>query len=294
MPSIANITSSIVKPRITGHFELKQSMIQLLYSNGQFMGLPHEDPQQHILNFLEISDTYITNRVTPDYVRLTLFPFSLLGEAKRWLKKAGESLYSAWERFKGLIRDCPHHNQTRELLAHTFVEGLHLETKIVVDAAAGGVLELDVVSALSAQISTLTNQVNQMTMVINKQQARPVQQVQVFCEVCGEGNMSNLCSANPESVYFVGNANRGQTNQPPQAEQQASPTSHLEKMMKKLMADQQNLTQKLMADQQAQAVAMRNLEHQVGQLASALNTRPVRALPSDIEPNPKAQSMRLP
>nr|XP_016494892.1 PREDICTED: uncharacterized protein LOC107814074 [Nicotiana tabacum] len=374
MPSIANVTSSIVKPRITGHFELKQSMIQLLHANGQFMGLPHEDPQQHILNFLEISDTYITNGVTPDYVRLTLFPFSLLGEAKRWLKaeptnsitsrndfarkflarffpsgktakirseivafkqKAGESLYSAWERFKGLLRDCPHHIQTNEVLAHTFIEGLHAETKIVVDAAAGGqsnpdwqgemgkhtvqksagVLELDVFSALSAQISTLTNQVNQMNLSINKQQAQPVQQIQIFCEVCGEGHMSNLCPANPESVYFVGNANRGQTNQyedtynlnwrnhshfswggnqgtqnqyrpqapqqqyrPPQVEQQASPTSHLEDMLKKVMAEQQAL-----------ATTVRNLERPMRQLASAQNTRQAGALPSDTEPNPKAQ-----
>ncbi|XP_009771790.1 uncharacterized protein [Nicotiana sylvestris] len=403
MPSISNVTSSIVKPRITGHFELKQSMIQLLHANGQFMGLPHEDPQQHILNFLEISDTYITNGVTPDYVRFTLFPFSLLGEAKRWLKaepansittwndlakkflarffpsgktakirseivafkqKAGESLYSTWERFKGLLRDCPHHNQTNEVLAHTFIEGLHFETKIVVDVATGGqvleksfdeiyallnkfsksnpdwqgdmgrhtvqksagVLELDVVSALSAQISTLTNQVNQMTMIINKQQAQSVKQVQIFSEVCGEGHVSNLCPSNPESVYFVGNANRGQTNQygdtynlnwrnhpnfswggnqgtqnqyrpqapqqqyrPPQVEQQVSPTSHLEEILKKVMVEQQALSQKVMAGQQALATTVRNLEFQMGQLASAQNTRPAETLPSDTEPNPKAQ-----
>ncbi|XP_075092271.1 uncharacterized protein LOC142172529 [Nicotiana tabacum] len=117
--------------------------------------------------------------------------------------------------------------QTNEVLAHTFIEGLHSETKIVVDAAAGdqvleksfdeiyallnkfsksnpdwqgemgrhtvqksaGVLELDVISALSAQISTLTNQVNQMNLSVNKQQ---VQQVQDFCEICGEGHMSAL------------------------------------------------------------------------------------------------------
>nr|XP_009770100.1 PREDICTED: uncharacterized protein LOC104220838 [Nicotiana sylvestris] len=357
MPSIANVTSSIVKPRITGHFELKQSMIQLLHANGQFMGLPHEDPQQHILNFLEISDTYITNGVTPDYVRLTLFPFSLLGEAKRWLKaepansitswndlarkflarffpsgktakirseivafkqKAGESLYSAWERFKGLLRECPHHNQTNEVLAHTFIERLHAETKIVVDVPAGGqvleksfdeiyallnkfsksnpdwqgemgrhivqkfarVLELDVVSALSAHISTLTNQVNQMNLSINKQQAQPVQQVQIFCEVCGEGHMSNLCPANPESG--TQNQYRPQAPQqqyrPPQVEQQASPRNHLEDMLKKMMDEQQAL-----------ATTMRNLERQMGQLASAQNTRPAGALPSDTEPNPKAQ-----
>ncbi|XP_019257827.1 PREDICTED: uncharacterized protein LOC109236052 [Nicotiana attenuata] len=375
MPSIANVISSIVKPRITGHFELKQSMIQLLHANGQFLGLPHEYPQQYILNFLEISDTYITNKVTPNYVRLTLFPFSLLGEAKRWLKaeptnsitswndlarkflawffpsgktakirskivafkqKSGESLYSAWERFKGLLRDCPHHNQTNEVLAHTFIEGLHLETKVVVDATArgqvldksfdkiyallntfsksnpdwqgemgrhiaqksAGVLELDVVSALSSQVATLANQVNKMTLVINKQQAQPVQQVQIFFEVCGEGYMRNLCPANPESVYFVGNANQAKANQygdaynpnwrnhpnfswggnqaaqnqyRPQAPQQqyilpqvvqpTNSTSHIEEMLKKLMADQQ-----------VQAAAMRNLERQIGQLASAQNT----------------------
>ncbi|XP_070046579.1 uncharacterized protein [Nicotiana tomentosiformis] len=78
---------------------------------------------------------------------------------------------------------------------------------------SAGVLELDAVSALSMQISTLTNQVNKMTLVINKQQAQPVQHVQLFCKVCGEGHTSDLSPVNPEFVYFVGNANRGQTNQ---------------------------------------------------------------------------------
>ncbi|XP_009610698.1 uncharacterized protein [Nicotiana tomentosiformis] len=68
-----------------------------------------------------------------------------------------------------------------------------------------------------------------------------------------------------------------QQYRPPQAEQQANSTSHVEEMMKKLMADQQ-----------AQATTMRSLERQVGQLASAQNTRPVGALPSDTEANPKA------
>nr|XP_009757215.1 PREDICTED: uncharacterized protein LOC104210106 [Nicotiana sylvestris] len=204
MPSIANVTSSIVKPRIPGHFELKQSMIQLLYPNGQFMGLPHEDPQQHILNFLEISDTYIINGVTPDYVRLTLFPFSLMGEAKRWLKAEPANSITSWND-----------------LARNFWQGSFLQSNPDWQGEMGrhtvqksaGVLELDVISALSAQISTLTNHVNQMKLSINKQQAQPVQQVQIFCDVCGEGHMSNLCPANPESVYFIGNANRGQTNQ---------------------------------------------------------------------------------
>nr|XP_009785878.1 PREDICTED: uncharacterized protein LOC104234081 [Nicotiana sylvestris] len=51
------------------------------------------------------------------------------------------------------------------------------------------------------------------------------------------------------------------------------------------MAEQQALSQKVMAEQQAQAATMRNLEGQMGQLASAQNTRPARALPSDTETN---------
>nr|XP_009601441.1 uncharacterized protein LOC104096739 [Nicotiana tomentosiformis] len=45
-----------------------------------------------------------------------------------------------------------------------------------------------------------------------------------------------------------------------------------------------------MDDQQAQAAAMRNLERQMGQLASAQNTRPIGALPSDTEANHKPES----
>ncbi|XP_019240098.1 PREDICTED: uncharacterized protein LOC109220092 [Nicotiana attenuata] len=308
------------------------------------MGLPHEDPHQHFLNFLEISNTYITNRVPLDYVRLTLFPFSLLGRAKRWLKaestnsitswndlarnflarffpsgktakirseivaskqKSGESLYSAWERFKGLLRDCPHHNQTNEILAHTFIEGL--ERKIMVDAAAvGQVLEkrFDEIYALLNKFSKTSS-----TSAV----------VQIFYEVCGEGRISNLCPVNPESVYFVGNANRGQANQygdtynpnwrnhpnfswgenqgaqkqympqapqqqyrPLQAEQPTNSTSHIEEMLKKLMADK-------LAQAAAHSAAIQNLKRQMGQLASTQNNRPAGALPIDTKPNPKAQ-----
>ncbi|XP_075100128.1 uncharacterized protein LOC142176414 [Nicotiana tabacum] len=321
MPSIANVTSSIVKPRITRHFELKQSMIQLLHANGQFMGLPHEDPQQHILNFLEISDTYITNGVTPDNVRLTLFPFSLLGEAKRCLKaEPANSIISwndltrkfltrffpsgktakirNWERFKGLIRDCPHHKQTREVLAHTFIEGLHPKKKIVLDATAGGqvleksfdeiyallkkfsksnpdwqgemgrhtvqkstgVLELDVVSSLSAQISTLTNQVNQMTLIINKQQAQPGPNKPIWEHL--QSQLEEL------PKLLLGWKPRYSDQYRPQAPQQQYRPPQFEQ-------------------QQAHAATNRNLERQLGQLASSQNNRPAGALPSDIEANPK-------
>ncbi|KAK4718109.1 hypothetical protein R3W88_016447 [Solanum pinnatisectum] len=92
-----NVTSCIEKPEAGGRFELKQSMVQLLHTNGQFTDLSHEDPTVHIHNFLEISDTYTPAGVNVDYVRLTLFPFSLLGEAKRWLNSEPANSITSWD-----------------------------------------------------------------------------------------------------------------------------------------------------------------------------------------------------
>nr|XP_009620309.1 uncharacterized protein LOC104112165 [Nicotiana tomentosiformis] len=124
-------------------------------------------------------------------------------------------------------------------------------------------------------------------------------QLAVFCEVCGEGHTSDACPVNPEPVYFVGNANRGQDNQyqygstynpnwrnhpnvswsenqgaqnqynpqvpqqqnrPPQAEQPTNSMSHIEEMLKKLMADKHAQTIDLSPNPKAQVnpVTLRN------------------------------------
>ncbi|XP_075087857.1 uncharacterized protein LOC142169835 [Nicotiana tabacum] len=66
----------------------------------------------------------------------------------------------------------------------------------------------------------------------------------------------------------------------------ADQQDHTAEMIKKVMVDQE-MIKKVMVDQQAQAATMRNLERQMGQLASTQNTRPVGVLPSDTEANPK-------
>ncbi|KAH0636189.1 hypothetical protein KY285_035946 [Solanum tuberosum] len=70
----------------------QEGMVQLIHSSGQFTGLPHEDPQIHLRNFIDISATYIPTGVSSDYVRLTLFPYSLLGSARRFLSHQTPSL----------------------------------------------------------------------------------------------------------------------------------------------------------------------------------------------------------
>lgn len=290
IPLATNVTSSIRKPNAGGRFELKQNMVQLLHSSGQFTGLPSEDPQQYIRSFLEISDTYIPAGVSTDYVRLKLFPFSLLGEAKRWLhseppnsittyddlarnflirffpsgktaklrsdilsfkKREGENLYQAWDRFKSMLKNCPHHHQANEVLVHTFIEDLDPNTKILLDSAEGGqalektydelykllnhisqgnpewngdnsrstvkkvaagMIEVDAITALMAQLALFGNQLStHFGNMSLGQQAAPVNAVQQtsWCEICGSGeHTAELCRANPDSVNFVGNAQR--------------------------------------------------------------------------------------
>ena len=117
--------------------------------------------------------------VSEDAVRLRVFPFSLRDRAKEWLNSLPpgsittwdelvqrflskffppaktaklrneitsftqydqESLYEAWERFKEMLRKCPHHGIPIWLQVSTFYNGLVSNYRAMIDAAAGGCL----------------------------------------------------------------------------------------------------------------------------------------------------------
>ncbi|XP_020266504.1 uncharacterized protein LOC109841993 [Asparagus officinalis] len=178
-PTTHSSQSSILKPNVAANnFELKPSLLSLVQQN-QFGGTPTEDPNLHISVFLEYCDTLKMNGVSDDAIKLRLFPFSLRDKARAWLQslppgsittwdqlseaflakyfppsktaqlrnqittftqKEGESLYDAWERYKDLLRMCPHHGLEDWLIIHTFYNGLLYNTRMTVDAAAGGAL----------------------------------------------------------------------------------------------------------------------------------------------------------
>ncbi|XP_060182851.1 uncharacterized protein LOC132612778 [Lycium barbarum] len=278
-------------------------------------------------------------------------------EIMSFRQKNGENLYQAWERFKGLLRDCPHHHQTNKVLAHTFIESLDAQHKSSLDTAAGGqtldlsyeelftllnrftqstpdwqddaasssvrkapdVFEVDNFTTLSAQIDAMRTKLRKLAASQAPPQVHAVQQAIAFYDVCGEGHNSDECPANPVSIYFVGNAGKGQGNNnqygnsynpnwrnhpnfrwsdnsgnQKQNYQSApapqAPTNSMEEMMKKMMGDMQKMMidqQKLIANNQNRGLAVRNLERQMGQIAGAQNTRPLGGLPSDTNVNPK-------
>ncbi|XP_050207442.1 uncharacterized protein LOC126656863 [Mercurialis annua] len=166
-------------PVRANHYEIKTNIIQLLEARCQFYGLPNEDPNAHLSNFLEVCSTFKLSNMTEDEVWLRLFPFSLRDKAKIWihalprvginrwsdLAKAflnkyfpmaktakltryimlyqqldGESVSDAWERYKELQRKVPHHHITGQNLIQNFYNGSNDQTRSIIDTAAGGSL----------------------------------------------------------------------------------------------------------------------------------------------------------
>lgn len=176
MPQVTELQSSIIRPAITAtHFETKP--IYMIQNSVQFGGLPSDDPNDHLINFMEICDTFKYNGVTDDAIRLRLFPFTLRDKAKGWLhslppgsistwndlaqkflakffpptkttkmrndiasisQQDSESLYEAWGRYKDLLQRRPHHGIPKWLQVQTFYNGLGHQVRTSIDAAAGG------------------------------------------------------------------------------------------------------------------------------------------------------------
>ncbi|GKA12783.1 reverse transcriptase domain-containing protein [Tanacetum coccineum] len=139
---------AIVVPEITAdNFELKHGLLTLV-QNKQFFRHDKEDPHAHIRYFNKITSTMKFPNVPSTSVKLMLFPFSLEGAARIWLKKEpprsiltwddlvskfinkffppskttnlrneimrfqqrfDETFYEARDRFNDLLRACPHH-----------------------------------------------------------------------------------------------------------------------------------------------------------------------------------------
>ncbi|GJS63578.1 reverse transcriptase domain-containing protein [Tanacetum coccineum] len=159
----------VVPPIPAEHFELKHSLINLVTSK-QFFGFEKEDPHAHIRYFNKITSTLKYKDVPETSIKLMLFPFSIYGPARIWLDKEPprsiltwddlvskfinhffppneisnfqqrfeETFYEAWDRFKDLLRACPHHSFTEMHQLNTFYNGLNPSNQDSLNSAAGG------------------------------------------------------------------------------------------------------------------------------------------------------------
>ncbi|GJR44515.1 hypothetical protein Tco_1312618 [Tanacetum coccineum] len=125
---IIGIEDAIVVPAVLANeFELKIELLDFI-SNNPFFGLENDDPHSHIKRFYQITQTFKINQVPHDVVKLILFPFSL----------KGETFTEAWERFKDLLRKCPHHGFSLLHQIDFLYNGLCQADQDSLNSAAGG------------------------------------------------------------------------------------------------------------------------------------------------------------
>ncbi|GKC71980.1 reverse transcriptase domain-containing protein [Tanacetum coccineum] len=166
----------VVPPILAENFELKRSLINMMTSD-QFFGLEKDNPHDHIRWFNKITSTIKYKDVPNSAIKLMLFPFSLAGAAHRWLEKEpprsiltwedlvskfineffppsrttnlrneisnfqqkfDESFHEDWDRYKYLLRACPHHGFTELHQLDTFYNALNPADQDSLNSAVGG------------------------------------------------------------------------------------------------------------------------------------------------------------
>ncbi|KAK2363961.1 hypothetical protein QL285_088886 [Trifolium repens] len=277
----------LARPRVGARqTEMKTGYLQLLYAN-PFAGLPHEDPYNHLVKFYEIAGSLGATEAEEESVFQRGFPHSLIGKAKEWYldqpnqimtnwntleekflerffphhkfmeaktsiavfaQGTTETLNEAWERYKSMLRKCPNHGFDELTQIHIFRNGLLQQTKLLLDATAGGsllslsaedataiiekmalsdghgdynrnpsqrkpgVLELDTSDAVLAQNKLLTNTVDQlskqMSRMINLQEESSKAKQVACCELCTGDHPTGHCPPTNEEVNFMGNQQR--------------------------------------------------------------------------------------
>ncbi|XP_057779911.1 uncharacterized protein LOC130998513 [Salvia miltiorrhiza] len=95
-PNNLNLRSSaIVLPEITGNWELKHTLIQIL---PKYSDMPGEDSQRHLQDFEMACGTVRTaSQALGEYIRLLTFPFSLLEGVREWLYDLPEGSIRTWQ-----------------------------------------------------------------------------------------------------------------------------------------------------------------------------------------------------
>nr|GEU92647.1 reverse transcriptase domain-containing protein [Tanacetum cinerariifolium] len=158
------------------HFEIKTNLLQLVQAN-PYHGFKRENSHTHINNFKSITLTLKFRDVSNDVSKLMMFPYSLEGSARVWYDKEPpnsiltwenlvnkfvnlffppsktthlknkisrftqifeETFREAWERFKEMLRACPHHGFTELTQIDTLYNGLNENDQDYLNAATGG------------------------------------------------------------------------------------------------------------------------------------------------------------
>nr|GEX86052.1 reverse transcriptase domain-containing protein [Tanacetum cinerariifolium] len=172
---------------------LKHGLLTLV-QNKQFFGHDKEDLHAHIRYFNKITSNLKFPNVPNTSIKLMLFPFSLEGATRIWLEKESprsiftwddlvskfinqffppskttnlrneitnfqqhfdESFSEEWDRFKDLLRACPHHGFSELHQLDTFYNALNSKDQDSLNSAAGDKMSRECLAIIESKSKVL-------------------------------------------------------------------------------------------------------------------------------------------
>ncbi|GJY32510.1 reverse transcriptase domain-containing protein [Tanacetum coccineum] len=221
----------VVPPIPAEHFELKHSLINLVTSKQFYAWIwLDKEPPRSILTWDDLVSKFINHFFPPSKTT------NLQNEISNFNQKFEETFSEAWDRFKDLLRACPHHGFTELHQLDTFYNGLNPSDQDSLNSAAGGnLLERSTQDALkiienksrvrnsrnkpivsqvkasnvdSSEMAKLTDAVTQVTNVVAtmmKQIQAPapasVKAVEESCVTCGDAHSYRQCPATDGNTF---------------------------------------------------------------------------------------------
>ncbi|XP_022874214.1 uncharacterized protein LOC111393042 [Olea europaea var. sylvestris] len=236
----------------------------------------------------------------------------LRGEIGQFKQLDFELFYEARERFKDLLRRYPQHGFQKWVQIEIFYNGLNGQTRTMVDVAAGGILmakiaeaayallddiatnsyqwpserlsvkkaaglhEVDPITALAAQVASLTNQIVTLTTLGNQQKVDSVMRLRNH-ENLSYGNNRNTLQ--PPPGFNIQNSD----GKPPLEDIRGTSISETRSRFNKIESRLDNIETHV----SNMGATMKNLEVQIGQLATSMESQRQGKFSNDTEVNPK-------
>nr|GEY97600.1 reverse transcriptase domain-containing protein [Tanacetum cinerariifolium] len=164
-----------------------------------------KEPPRSILTWEDLVSKFINQFFPPSKTTY------LRNEITNLLQKSNETFNKAWERFKDLLRQCPHHGFSELHQLDTFYNALNPNDQDALDSAAGGnFLDkiprecLSIIESKSKQIATaledkLDIRMNRFEKTLNEMKnslvipTAPLKAVTEVCVTCGSKHSYNQC-----------------------------------------------------------------------------------------------------
>ncbi|GJW58559.1 reverse transcriptase domain-containing protein [Tanacetum coccineum] len=197
----------VIPAFLAENFELKHGLLNLVTSK-QFYGFKKEDPHAHIpriwlekepprsiLTWKDLVSKFINQFFPPSKTT------NLRNEITNFQQKFEETFSEAWDRFKDLLRACPHHGFTELHQLDTFYNALNPTDQDSLNAAAGvSANTSSSTTACPSEIAALTDAVKAMLLQKSSPPAS-VKAVEEICVTCGGPHPYHQCLAT-EATFF--------------------------------------------------------------------------------------------